>query len=345
MSDDVSLSPSQLDHLAAALAAAGEGVAGPLSAALIAGGRSNLTYRLTDGHTRWVLRSPPRVGRTASAHDVAREFKVTAALGATDVPVARAVLLEQTDDVLGVPFMISDFVDGHALRERDQLAQYDPRALTVIIDSLVTSLTRLHNVDHTAVGLADFARPTHYAARQLRRWSTQWETVGPSHLDTLTEQVVSGLRAKVEAATQARATIVHGDFRVDNTLLGADGRVRAIVDWELSTIGDPVADVAMMCAYRDPAFDLVLGHPTAWASPLLPSPERIAQDYLNSGGAPLTNWTMHLALAHYKIAVIAAGIGHRHRAGASTGATAGDAVEPYLHLAHRTLTGARGETP
>ena len=143
---------------------------------------------------------------------------------------------------------------------------------------------------------------------------------------------------------QQSAGIVHGDFRIDNTLLALDGpgspRVTAVVDWELSTIGDPVADVATMLAYRHPAFDLIMGAPSAWTSPRLPDAPTLAAAYVAAGGLPLVDLNLHLALAHYKIAVIAAGIAHRHRAGSGTGAgfeSAGRAVEPFLEAARSTF--------
>jgi aminoglycoside phosphotransferase (APT) family kinase protein len=134
---------------------------------------------------------------------------------------------------------------------------------------------------------------------------------------------------------------VHGDYRIDNTLIAVDGpssRVAAVIDWELSTIGDPVADVAMMCAYRQAPFDLVVGAPSAWTSDRLPSVPDLAARYEAAGGVRLDEWGFHLALAYFKVAVIAAGIDHRWRAGAGAGAgfdTAGKAVEPYLELALR----------
>jgi aminoglycoside phosphotransferase (APT) family kinase protein len=135
---------------------------------------------------------------------------------------------------------------------------------------------------------------------------------------------------------------VHGDYRCDNALVDLDegGRVEAIVDWELSTIGDPVADVALMCAYRHPALDLALGFPSAWTSPQLPSAADIAESYVVAGGVPLDHWEFHLALAFYKLAVISAGIDHRYRAGGTVGdgfATAHVAVTEFLDAGLRAL--------
>lgn len=337
------LTDAELAAVADRLALAGVSTAGPLGSMLIAGGRSNLTYAITDGRTRWVLRTPPRAGRTASAHDVAREHRVTAALMASSVPVADAVLLCEDEGVLGVPFTVSGFVDGVAIRTQADLASYDDDRLATVVDSLLETLAALHRVDHVAAGLETFGRPDGYAARQLRRWSGQWGTVGEERLGSLAHEVVSLLTATVP---EQRATaIVHGDYRVDNTLLVPLDAVRAdavaaVVDWELSTIGDPVADVAMMCAYRHPPFDLVLGAPSAWTSPRLPSVDDLAAGYERLGGVALEHWDFHQALACFKVAVISAGIDHRRRAGSGAGVgfdTAGQAVEPYLVLAAQQL--------
>lgn len=335
------LTEEQTAGVADVLVRAGVDVRGPLSSELITGGRSNLTYRLDDGHQRWVLRMPPRHGRTPSAHDVAREFRVTAALRDTDVPVAAAVALCEDEAVLGAPFAVAAFVDGRAVQSRDDLDQVPGTTLGHLVDRLVQTLAALHRVDHVAVGLECFGRPDGYAARQLTRWAGQWDLVGTPDLDPLAQQIITRLRD--ELPEQKATAIVHGDFRIDNTLLTdlhGTPAVAAVVDWELSTIGDPVADVAMMCAYRDPAFDLIVGAPSAWTSPRLPDTSTLAGFYESAGGAELVDWEYHLALAHLKIAVIAAGIDHRYRAGSGAGAgfdSAGEAVEIFLQGARAAL--------
>jgi len=309
------LSEDELAIVADLMSRAGAVVHQPLTAALIAGGRSNLTFRLEDGASRWILRTPPRNGRTPSAHDVAREHKVTSALAATDVPVARPVVLCESETVLGGPFSIAEYVDGHTIQTSHDLDAVDDAELDQLVSCLVATLAALHRVDHLEVGLDQFGRSDAYAERQLNRWAGQWQIVGPSPANSLALELRNRL---VDTLPRQRAvSIVHGDFRIDNAILGLgrEPTVAAVVDWELSTIGDPVADVAMMCAYRNPALDLVLGEPSAWTSPRLPDPEGLMAAYEDAGGATLVDWGFHLALAHYKIAVIAAGIDHRHRAG------------------------------
>lgn len=331
----------ELVGVATVMAAAGADLAGPLTSSLIAGGRSNLTFRLGDGVHDWVLRTPPRTGRTPSAHDVAREFRVTSALGVTDVPVAPAVALCEDESVLGGPFAVSGFVQGRTLQSAADLEELPEEMLAPLTHELMGALAALHRVDHVAVGLERFGRPDGYAARQLKRWAGQWELVGDPRLSGLASDLSAGL---ADALPRQQSTgIVHGDFRVDNALVRLDeasSRVAAVVDWELSTIGDPVADVAMAVAYQHPAFDLVVGSPSAWTSGALGDADRLVAAYELAGGVPLVDLDAHLALAHFKIAVIAAGIDHRRRAGSGEGVgfdTAGDAVEPYLEAGLRAL--------
>jgi aminoglycoside phosphotransferase (APT) family kinase protein len=331
------LTTTELAAVAAVLSDAGADVTGALEASLIAGGRSNLTFKLSDGTTRWVLRTPPRAGRTPSAHDVAREFRVTSALGAVAVPVPPAVVLCEDDAVIGAPFAVAEFVDGQTVQTRADLDRLDDATVAACVDRLVETLAGLHAVDHVAAGLERFGRPDGYARRQVERWSSQWQIVGTPRLSRAATEVAELLKAVVPE--QQSVGIVHGDFRIDNTILRFDGpvRVAAVVDWELSTVGDPVADVALMCVYRHPALDLVLGAPSAWTSERLPDAAGLASGYESAGGVPLANWEFHLALGYFKLAVIAAGIDHRYRAGATHGSgfdTAGDAVGPLLEQAH-----------
>jgi aminoglycoside phosphotransferase (APT) family kinase protein len=330
------ISTAELVAVADWLAAADVPVSGPLTARLLAGGRSNLTYELSDGAAQWVLRTPPRAGLTPSAHDVVREYRVTSALMSTHVPVAASVGVCDDPTLIGVPFTVTAFVPGLTVRTRADLDRLDDSTVDDVTARLVETLAGLHRVDHVAVGLAEFGRPDGYAERQLRRWSRQWELVGAAALAPLAAEVSSRLASALPGQTSTG--IVHGDYRIDNTLvrLGTGlPTIAAVLDWELSTIGDPVADVAMMCAYRHPLFDLIVGTPSAWTSARLRSPDELASVYEAAGGVPLAAWDFHLALAYFKIGVIAAGIDHRRRAGAAAGLgfdTAGESVAGYLEL-------------
>lgn len=301
-----------LERVGCALAAAGEPVSGPLTSEIIAHGRSNITAVLRDARSTWVLRMPPARGRTPSAHDIAREYRIAAALAATDVPVARPVLLIEDERVIGCQFSISDFVHGAAIRTHADIEALAPPTREDLASVLMANLARLHRVDYSAAGLADFERPGSYGQRQFARWSRQWDVVGTAELAARAEQAIAAV-ARVLPAPSA-STLVHGDYRVDNTIVTFPDHgvaIGAIVDWELATVGDPVADVATTLAYRHPALDLIHGGPSAWTSGLLPSAAELADSYTAAGGFALHSLEGHLALANLKIAVIAAGVAFR----------------------------------
>lgn len=331
------MTATQLDGLDLAalqrfLGDSGVAVAGELRARLISGGKSNLTFEVSDGASRWVLRRPPTAGLTPSAHDVAREYRVCAALQDSAVPVAPTVALCEDDAVMGAPFAVTGFVDGQVIRTVDDLDRLGGAEIDSCVRELVRVLAALHAVDHRAVGLEAFGRPDGYLSRQVALWARQWERVKTRDLPDL--ERLHGLLQDAVPAT-SRAAIVHGDYRIDNTLVAVDdpGRVVAVVDWELSTLGDPLADLAQMCVYRHPALDVILGEPAAWTSPRLPSADAIAQIYSETTGTPLDHWGFYLGLANLKLAVIAEGITHRHLAGATTGdgfAHACEAVPPLV---------------
>jgi aminoglycoside phosphotransferase (APT) family kinase protein len=337
------LAADDLTRLGDWLTRAGEPVAGPLRATLLTGGRSNLTYRLDDGVTSWALRRPPLGGVVGSAHDVGREYRVVAALGGSPVPVARAVACDPDGAILGAPCAVVSFVPGRTVRSSADLYGWTDDDVDRCASALVESLAALHEVDPAAVGLANFGRPGSYGDRQLRTWATQWERMGAD--DARADRLHALLADRVPE--QSRTTIVHGDYRVDNVLLDQDdaGLVHAVVDWELSTLGDPVADVATMCAYRHPAFSTVLGVDAAWTSNRFPGPEQLRHRYVTASGRELPGFDFHVALAYYKLAVIAEGIAYRHRLGVTAGGDGYDGVAdavPVLLAAGLEAAGTRG---
>src|SRR5271166_6395156 len=298
------------------LRSAGVGRDGELRAQLISGGRSNLTFLVADDSSKWVLRRPPLHGLTPSAHDMAREYKVVAALAETAVPVARAVGFCDDDSVLGAPFQMVEYVAGQVVRSRAELeALGDQRVIEGCVDALIRVLAELHAVDPAAVGLADFGKPSGYLERQVRRWGSQWELVrlADDDRDADVQRLHSALAQSIPQ--QSRTSIVHGDYRIDNTILDADdpSQVRAVVDWELSTLGDPISDAALMCVYRDPSLDLIINTHAAWTSPQLPVADELAHRYSLISGQPLAHWNFYMALAYFKLAIIAAGIDFRRR--------------------------------
>lgn len=306
-------------------------VVGALQSTLIAGGRSNLTYAVTDGVTRWAVRRPPAAGRTASAHDVGREFRVTASLSRTDVPVAPPLLLCEDDAVLGAPFTVTTWIDGTVLRDRDELGNMTDDQVAAVTQTLIEVLVSLHAVDPASVGLAEFGRPAGFLERQVALWRRQWDAVRTRDLPDV-ERLHERLAADVPRSPDP--AVLHGDFRLDNAILHRDDPtiVRAVVDWELSTLGDPLTDVALMCVYRHAALDVILGLPAAWTSPRLPSPDDLAHAYAKASGRDLDSWSFYLGLAHLKLAVIAEGIAHRALQGADAGRNAHRAAEAVPDL-------------
>ncbi|WP_027860325.1 phosphotransferase family protein [Marmoricola sp. URHB0036] len=308
------LTQGELVDLAELLVAAGEQVHGPLEATLVTGGRSNLTYRVgDDGSSAWAVRRPPAVGRTTSAHDVGREYRVCQALAGSSVPVARPVAYDADGRTWGVPLAVFAWVDGRVARSRADTADWSYAELDACVDALVQTLARLHSTDVDGVGLGGFARRDGYSVRQLHRWSAQWREMGSAHpLEARLQRQLEGRLPR-----QTGVALVHGDYRIDNVLLDhADpGRVLAVVDWELSTLGDPVADVAVMAAYRHPALDGVLGLESAWTDENLADADELRSRYEEATGTSALDWVFHLGLAYYKLAAIAEGIAHRQRVG------------------------------
>ncbi|TGD86561.1 phosphotransferase family protein [Mycolicibacterium sp. CH28] len=328
-----------LGALARFLADHGVEVAGELRAEFISGGRSNLTYKVSDGVSRWVLRQPPLAGLTPSAHDVGREFRVTKALQSSPVPTAAAVACDPDGSTLGVPVSVVEYVEGSVIRGADELATFPDGELHVLTEALVDCLASIHAVDYAAVGLETFGRPDGFVTRQVALWARQWDRVKSREVPDLT---VLADRLASRVPSQSASAIIHGDFRVDNTIVDpADSsKILAVLDWEMSTLGDPLTDVALMCVYRMPEFDAVLGTRAAWTSPRLPSPDMLAQRYAQASGRDLSDWGFYIGLSCLKVAVIAEGIAHRARHGAEAGAgqlDAGATVPEFIAQGLRAL--------
>jgi aminoglycoside phosphotransferase (APT) family kinase protein len=323
-----SLEGLDLDALDRHLQSIGIARRGELRAELIAGGRSNLTFLVSDDAHKWVLRRPPLHGLTPSAHDMAREYKVVAALADTPVPVARAVTMRNDDSVLDAPFQMVEHVDGRVVRYDTELEKLGDKAvISDCVDALIRVLADLHAVDPDAVGLGDFGKPTGYLERQVRRWGGQWDLVRRENepCDADVKRLHSALAEAIPP--QSRSSIVHGDYRIDNTILDSHDatKVVAVLDWEMSTLGDPLSDAALMCVYRHPMFNMIHAA-SAWASPLMPEVDELANRYSLAAEQPLDNWDFYMALGYFKVAIIAAGIAFRARMGGGVADDA-DAVD------------------
>jgi aminoglycoside phosphotransferase (APT) family kinase protein len=282
---------------------------GPLTGELIPGGRSNLTYVISDGHQEWVLRRPPLGHVLATAHDMAREHRVLTALAGTAVPVPATLLLGPDPEVLGAPFYLMEKVDGTVYRTAAQTATLTPDQRTRLTRTMVDTLAELHRVDPAAVGLADFGRPDGFLARQVRRWSTQLAASRSRELPGI-ERLAQRLAGSVPASPAP--AIVHGDYRLDNLLVRGD-RIAAVLDWEMSTLGDPLTDLGLLLVYWDrlpePDNPVVQGVGSRHG---FPAGATLARWYADMTGADLSRLDWYVALAGFKLAVILEGIHYRY---------------------------------
>ncbi|HEX5090811.1 MAG TPA: phosphotransferase family protein [Nocardioides sp.] len=298
---------------------------GELRAELVAGGKSNLTYQVTDGTRWWIVRRPPLGHVQATAHDMGREYTAMSALAGTDVPVPRTYAHCDDPDVLGAPFYVMEKVEGRAYRRARELDELGAERASKIAGRLVEVLARLHAVDPAAVGLHEFGRPDGFLARQVRRWGKQLEgSRTREHPDA--DELHRRLTEKVAevAGDPSVVGVVHGDYRLDNCLVGGDGRggdeINAVVDWEMATLGDTRTDLALMLVYETlgatAGGDLVsdVARAQGW-----PTNEQQLAAYTSASGREPGNMGFHLALAYFKLAVILEGIHYRYLQGQTVG--------------------------
>ncbi|WP_238012156.1 phosphotransferase family protein [Dactylosporangium sp. AC04546] len=279
------------------------------SARLIAGGRSNLTYEVGDGTNSWILRRPPVGHLVATAHEMGREYRVMSALAETAVPVPVTYVLCEDDSVIGAQFYVMQKVDGTPFRRASELEALGAERVRAISTRLVDVLATLHSIDQQAVGLGEFGRSTGFLSRQIRRWSTQFQATKTRELPAAAE-LAQRLAARVP--DQSAATIVHGDYRLDNVLIDDNDQVTAVLDWEMATLGDPITDLALLSLYqrlaRLPGGTVVTD---AADTPGFLSEAEVRQRYVEVSGRRLDNFGFYLGLAHYKFAGIVEGIHYR----------------------------------
>jgi aminoglycoside phosphotransferase (APT) family kinase protein len=314
----------------------------PLRFELISGGRSNLTYLVTGPGGRCVLRRPPLGHVLPTAHDMAREHRVLAALADTDVPVARPLALCTDPELNGAPFYVMEHRAGVVANERMPAGFAEkPEERRRIGLALMDVLARLHRVDYAARGLSDFGRPEGYLERQVRRWSQQWDKSKVEDASEI-DELIRRLRAALPASPPP--SVVHGDYRLGNVALDpADpGRIVAVFDWEMSTLGDPLADLGYTLVYwgevGDPPETLMPGSFQAvTAQPGFATRAELVAEYARRSGRAVDHVDFYQVLALYKLAVISEGIFARHRQGKTVGKGFENLQRTSLWLARRAL--------
>jgi aminoglycoside phosphotransferase (APT) family kinase protein len=299
----------------------------PLHYELIAAGGSNLTFRVEDANGRAIaLRRPPVAAVLATAHDMDREWRIISALSPTEVPVPAPLAQCDDVDVTGAPFYVMEFVEGRILRTEADGAELDERAAHAATDSLVNVQVAFHALDVDEIGLGDLAKHrTGYAERQLRRWQTQVERARVRELPKL-DALHTALAASVPEETGSPA-LVHGDYRFDNVVLDDGSRVAAVLDWELATIGDAVADACWSLLYwADPgdALPFLTSSPTL--AEVFARRDDVARVYEERSGRSLDALGWFTVFGYWKMACIVEGVYARRLKGASGGATTGDAA-------------------
>ncbi len=301
----------------------------PITASLIAGGHSNLTYRVTDATDRsWVLRRPPLGHVLATAHDVAREARIISALRTTDVPVPPVVGVSADDAVNGAPFYVMDFVEGTVVRSLADAELLAPEVRARAGRSIVEVLARIHAVDVDAVGLGDLARRDGYIERQLKRWQGQLEASMRPELPDLSEL---SLELAARIPDQGPAAIVHGDYRLDNCMIDASGGIAAVLDWEICTLGDPLADVGLLLVYwGDPDGPQALLTPPPTLAEGFGRPADVLEAYAAASGRDLSTIDFYVAFGYWKLFCIVAGVYKRYVEGAMGGEGGEEAFRPML---------------
>jgi aminoglycoside phosphotransferase (APT) family kinase protein len=291
----------------------------PLTAELIAGGRSNLTYSISDGTQRWVLRRPPLGHVLPTAHDMAREYRVMTALAGTGVPVPRTDALCEDLAVNDAPFYVMEQVDGIIYRDGAALTNLDTEQARALSTELVDVMARIHGVDYDAAGLGEFGHPDGYLERQIRRWGQQWERSKTRELPGVDELARRLQSALPESGPPA---IVHGDYRLDNTMMSATdpGTIVAVLDWEMSTLGDPLADLGLFLLYWGNAGAQVIATGAAMdsRSGFLTSDE-VVERYAQQSGRSVDTLDWYVVFASFKLAIIVEGIHARFRMGKTLG--------------------------
>ena len=291
------------------------GARGPYRFDVIAGGHSNLTFRVVDAAGgEYVLRRPPLGHVLASAHDMGREHRIIAGLQHSAVPVPPALGFCADERVNGAPFYVMGFVEGHVIRDAAAAGALSEDARATASRSIADTLAAIHAADLERTGLHDLGRHEGYVARQLKRWYGQWRQQHTRELPAV-DEVHDALAARIPE--QGPATIVHGDYRLDNTIVTDGGVIAAVLDWEICTLGDPLADVGLLWVYWTGPDD----EPSAWAGHSTTAPGfwnrgQVVERYAESSGRDLADLDFYIAFGYWKLACILEGVYARYLGGA-----------------------------
>ena len=301
-----------------------EGVAAPMTLRQFQGGASNPTYLITDAAgARYVLRKKPPGTLLASAHQVDREYRVMKALGEVGFPVPRMRALCEDEAVIGTSFYVMDFLEGRIFRDA-RLPGMEPAEQRAIYEELGDVCARLHLVDHEAIGLGDYGRPGNFFERQVSRWTKQYRGAETAPLPAM-EALIEALPARIPA--DDTTTITHGDYRLENVMFHpTEPRIIAVLDWELSTLGHPLADLgytAMLWHSHSPAWGTLDG--VDFATSGIPTEAEYVAAYLKrTGREAIADFDFYLAFAHFRLASISQGVFKRNLDGIGAAAASTD---------------------
>ena len=292
------------------------GATAPFSFELIAGGHSNLTFKVTDSvDNRYVLRRPPLSHALASAHDMGREHRIISALHDSQVPVAPALGLCTDTEVNDAPFYVMAFVDGLIIRDNETARRELTEATRLhASNSLVDTMAKIHQVVPAEVGLGELGRHEGYIERQLKRWYGQWNASKTRELAAI-DRVHNELLKRIPE--QGPATIVHGDYRLDNCMIDSAGNIVAVLDWELCTLGDPMADLGLLMVYwTGPHDDAGANNFATTTAPGFLNRQQLAERYAQASGRDISQLDFYVSFAYWKLACIIEGVYARYISGA-----------------------------
>ncbi|MEC8974666.1 MAG: phosphotransferase family protein [Actinomycetota bacterium] len=301
---------------------------GQIKFELVTHGRSNLTYIVTDeNEDKWVLRRPPTGHVLASAHDMGREHRIMSALQGSNVPVPSVVGMCDDDSVTGAPFFVMGFVDGHIVKDIEDSKAFSPQERRTQSESLVDVLAKLHAVNPDEVGLGDLGKKEDYVGRQLRRWKRQVDEGSDRDLPLFVD-----LHSKLESGKpeQIGSGITHGDYRLDNCMIGNDNKIAAVLDWELCTLGDVLADLGGMLMWwgKSGNDNSVMNEPPTLADGYL-TMEEVMERYALASGRDLSDLPYYIAFQFWRLAAIIEGVRVRFTAGAMGNKDIGDELRGF----------------